>query len=54
MEKELALKVLDAKRPSLTMSGDGKHILDLDGEKHEVGDADAELLFETMFFRGKL
>lgn len=56
MDTELALKILKAEKPSMSLkAGDnGEHELDLDGEKFTVSTADADLLFRTMFFRGKL
>lgn len=52
MNIELAEKILNAKTPKVELSGDGKPILDLDGERQEISMDDADLLFRTMFFRG--
>lgn len=53
MDTILAEKICKAKKPSIEMNGDGKSILDLDGERQEISMDDADLLFRTMFFRGK-
>lgn len=53
MDAELALKICKAKKPGIELKGDGKPMLDLDGEKQEISMDDADLLFRTMFFRGK-
>ena len=53
MDTELALKIVKAKKPGIEMKGGANPVLDLDGERQEISHDDAELLFRTMFFRGK-
>lgn len=52
MNTELAEKICKAKEPKCALRGE-HFVLDLDGEQIEISDADADLLFRTMFFRGK-
>lgn len=52
LNTELALKIVEAKAPKCELNGE-HFVLDLDGEKHIISDTDADLLFRTMFFRGK-
>lgn len=53
VDTDLAWKICKAKTPKIEMKGDGKPILDLDGDQQEISMDDADLLFRTMFFRGK-
>lgn len=53
MDAAMIEKVVKAKQPECTMR-DGDYILDLDGELYEITLDDMDLLFSTMFFRGKL
>lgn len=53
MDTELALKIVNAKTPKIELKSDGKPMLHLDGETQEISMDDADLLFRTMFFRGK-
>lgn len=52
MTSELALRIIEAKAPKCELCGEN-FVLDLDGEKMVISDTDADLLFRTMFFRGK-
>jgi len=53
MEAAMIEKVLAAKNPGVKFKGNDQNPLDLDGEIFTISDQDAELLFSTMFFRGK-
>lgn len=52
LDTELALKIVKAEKPKCELRGEN-FVLDLDGEQIVISDQDADLLFRTMFFRGK-